>query len=79
MIVGYTKWKLASNLEEAYALQISRQMMKAAKTTLTADLTHEEKLALGRDIWGHKDNHRAQGTGGNEWHIPRKVSVLTLS
>ena len=49
----------------------ARRYMFAAKRTLASNLTYEEKLALGRDIWGHT-NHRAQGTGENEWYTPKE-------
>ena len=60
---------VSSNCE--FSERQSQRYMKAAKTTLASELTSDEKLLLGRDIWGHNNiGHRTQGTGFNEWYTP---------
>lgn len=41
----------------------------ASNRKLTADLPPAECLKINRKIWGNH-NHRAQGTGENEWYTP---------
>ncbi len=49
---------------------LAAKYMKAANVALTTHLDKAGKLALSREIWGNKDNHRTKGTGENEWYTP---------
>ena len=47
--------------------------MKASNLALAQDLDSAEKLALGREIWGHNSNVLAQKfTGDHDWYTPKK-------
>ena len=47
------------------------KLMKAAVNgTSTAHLDGPELAKLTREMWGNQDNHRAKGTGENEWYTP---------
>jgi hypothetical protein len=47
------------------------RLMRAANPALTPNLDETQAIAISRKIWGH-DNHRALGTGENEWYTPSK-------
>jgi phage N-6-adenine-methyltransferase len=49
----------------------ARMLMGQANRQLTSDLTPPEAIAISRQTWGNdSQNHRAQGTGENEWYTP---------
>lgn len=52
------------------------RLIKAANISLTRhsdELGEDEAYILNRQIWGNSpDNHRALGTGENDWHTPMK-------
>jgi len=53
--------------------QTAHLLMKAAANVKPAlHLDEVEALQISRQVWGHKaeGNHRAQGTGENEWYTP---------
>jgi ParB family chromosome partitioning protein len=54
------------------------QMLMAgtANARLTSDLNEDDAVRLSRQIWGNKHNHRAIGTGENEWYTPPKYIEL---
>ncbi len=68
--LGHGEWMSWVDRNCEFSERQARRYMQAAKRSLTSDLSHNEKLALGREIWGNKDNHRTKGTGENEWYTP---------
>ena len=53
-IIPHGQWILWVEARCEFSERQSRRYMVAAKRTSTSDLTHEEKLCFGRDIWGNK-------------------------
>ena len=45
--------------------------MKLANVSLAIHLEPAEAIAISRKTWRHT-NHRAEGTGDNEWYTPAK-------
>lgn len=48
----------------------ARLMKAATKVASTLLLDDDEIIKLTREMWGNQDNHRAKGTGENEWYTP---------
>ena len=47
-------------------------MLGAVNTKPASDLSERDAVQVSRQIWGHTHNHRAIGTGENEWYTPPK-------
>jgi phage N-6-adenine-methyltransferase len=51
-------------------------MLGSLNTKPASDLNEGDAVQVSRQIWGHTHNHRAIGTGENEWYTPPKYIEL---
>jgi hypothetical protein len=49
----------------------ARLLIAGANRKPASDLNEADAIAISRQIWGH-ENHRALGTGENEWYTPKQ-------
>ena len=71
--LGHGRWLpwIEANREAlGFDKRAAQRLIGLSNTTLTTHLTPEDAAELSRSIWGNAHNHRAQGTGENEWYTP---------
>jgi len=54
----------------------AKLMKWASNVALATHLNESNAIEISRQIWGNVHNHRAQGTGENDWHTPEKYLDL---